>query len=510
MSNLRKSALAVAVLAGLALSGVASAYTVTNTGTNFVTEGIAYFDVSGSTTQAVGIYTPATTTFTASDNIVGRTTGFALRVTLSGAAQFAAAPAVSGMLGGVAIGTATTGWSATTQISGNIAIITFTPASGATAIKVGDTIVLGAPGVAGDELNPTTAGVLQFNNIQALAASGQQVSGSFQFYDPVTTNAILGAQSVTFLQSGNPVTTSAAASATTAKIDVAATPSQAFLSPCGSIGGSNSSSCIDVTGAYSTKTMFDSGNVSAGLATTSTLNYGYFSFAATDSFTTTLSGNLSTFAATGGTIGLYAGPGCTTPVATASAPTTSSATLTFPGIAAATSVGPYELCLTESSGNTSPIAATGLTASTSFTRGTVTVAGTAQPLASLAYNAPVVHVYTFNPAGNTTQQSFLRVSNTGTSGGLVTIQGVDDAGNPGASAVTFTLGARQSVQLPSSCLESGASCPTGLAVTGALGTGTGKWRLTVFSYFPDLVVTSLNRNNNSGTVTNLTTASIGQ
>jgi len=62
-------------------------------------------------------------------------------------------------------------------------------------------------------------------------------------------------------------------------------------------------------------------------------------------------------------------------------------------------------------------------------------------------------------------------------------------------------------QLTSSDLQNGN---TAKGLTGALGTPTGKWRPTVFSYFPSLVVTSLNRNNNSGTVTNLTTASQGQ
>jgi len=520
MINLRKSALAVAVVAGLALSGMASAYTVYNTGVgtpnaSFTPEGIAYFDVTGSASQAVGIYTPATTTFTAADNIVGRTTGFALRVTLSGAAQFAAAPGVFGTLGGATINAGTTNsWTTSVSASGNIAIITFTPGSAAGAIEVGDTIALGALGANTDELNPQTTGVLQFSNIQALAASGQSVQGTYQFYDPVTTQPILGSQTVTFLQSGNPITTSAQASATNAKIDLGATPSQAFLSPCGTIGGSTTNYCSDF-GASSTTTTFDAGSISAAVNPPTTgPNFNYFSFASTDKFTTTLTGNFSAFAQTGSTIGLY--PGGTpnacggTAVATAATPTGNTATLTFPGIAGAGNVGPYELCLTEPSGNTMPIAATSLNASTSFTRSSTTVAGTSQPLAPLAYNAPVAQVYTFNPAGNSTQQSFLRITDAGPLAGKVTISGIDDAGNPGASVVSLMMNAGQSVQLSSSCLQSGTSCPAGVAVTGALGTGTGKWRLTVFSYFPNLVVTSLNRNNNSGTVTNLTTASVGQ
>ena len=396
MSNLRKSALAVAVLAGLALSGVASAYTVLNNGgtppTTFTTEGIAYFDVPTSASTNVGLYRGATATFQASDNIIGRTTGFALRVTLSNGAQFGPAPAISGTLGGVSVatctGTATNCWSASSSISGNILIVTFSPVGSAPAIAVGDNIIIGAASTVelATTTVPFTAGELEINTIQALATSGQQVQGTFQFYDPVSTNAILGAQTVNLLQSGNPVATSATASATMAKIDVAATPSQAFLSPCGAIGGSNSTSCTDTPPAVSTKTTFDSGTVAAGLVSSTTgPDFSYFSFATSDSFTTTLTGNLSAFAQTGSTLALYASGTCSgTPVATGTPSGTTSATFTFPGLAA-TSVGPYELCLTEPSGNTTPIAATGLTASTSFTRGSVTVPGGAQSLASLAY-----------------------------------------------------------------------------------------------------------------------------
>ena len=119
----------------------------------------------------------------------------------------------------------------------------------------------------------------------------------------------------------------------------------------------------------------------------------------------------------------------------------------------------------------------------------------------MQYNGPVVKVYTFNPAGNTTQQSFLRISDTGPAGGQVTITGIDDAGNPGVGPVSFNLGAGQSIQLTADDLQNGNAAK---GLTGALGAPAGKWRLTVTSYFPNLVVTSLNRNNTSGTVSNLT------
>jgi hypothetical protein len=496
MTNLRKSALAVAVLAGLALSSVASAYTVTNNSTGFTTEGIAYFDVPASATTPIGIYTPTAVTFQSTDNIIGRTTGFALRVTLNNGAQFVAPPAV-------AFSDPT--WTVASSVSGNVLIVTFQNSGSPHPIAAGMSLTIGAAGSPTDELTPTTAGVLQLSSLTALASSGQQVSGSFQFFDPVTTQPILGSQSQVFLQSGNPVTTSALSSGTSAKIDVGATPSQTLFSPCGALGGS--AFCSDPT-ATSTSHTFDSGNVTASVIASPTLNFGYFTFNTGDVLTTTLTGNLAAFVQSGGAVDMVSGNNCGGTVLATGVVNSGATSATFTNTLTASSpgpIGPNEICLTVPGGNTMPIPGTTLTASTSFQRGTATaVAGTTQPLATIAPNGPVVHVYTFNPAGNSTQQSFLRISDTGPAGGQVTITGIDDAGNPGAGAVTLMLAAGQSVQLNSSCLQSGTSCPTGVPVTGALGTGTGKWRLTVVSYFPNLVVTSLNRNNNTGTVTNLT------
>jgi hypothetical protein len=124
-------------------------------------------------------------------------------------------------------------------------------------------------------------------------------------------------------------------------------------------------------------------------------------------------------------------------------------------------------------------------------------------VASLQFNGSVVKVFTFNPAGNTTQESFLRVSNTGTTSGKVTVTGTDDNGAAQAAPVTFTLNAGKSFQFNSTDLEAGN---VGKGLTGAFGDGAGKWRLVVTGEFDGMLVTSLNRNNTTGTLTNLTDA----
>lgn len=92
-------------------------------------------------------------------------------------------------------------------------------------------------------------------------------------------------------------------------------------------------------------------------------------------------------------------------------------------------------------------------------------------------------VPTFNPASNTRQVSSLVVTNVGDSATDVAINGVDDLGESGGR-VRMRLAAGVSRVLTAQQLESGDG------VTGALGNGSGKWRLNVTTEQP-LLATSL-------------------
>ncbi len=105
--------------------------------------------------------------------------------------------------------------------------------------------------------------------------------------------------------------------------------------------------------------------------------------------------------------------------------------------------------------------------------------------------------YFANPASNVNQQTFLRIVNTNDVAGTVTINAVDDAGNI-STTITFELAAYQSKQLNAQDLEQGNA---GKDLTGSLGDGTGKWRLTVSSTL-ELEVMSLIRTPD-GFLTNL-------
>ena len=104
----------------------------------------------------------------------------------------------------------------------------------------------------------------------------------------------------------------------------------------------------------------------------------------------------------------------------------------------------------------------------------------------------------FNPADNTRQRSVLRLVNPGTRASEVRIVGIDDAGaSPGG-------GARLSIEpggvreLSAAELEAGTS-----GLSGALGDGHGRWRLTVAADEPLLVASLLESPN--GRLANLST-----
>ena len=81
----------------------------------------------------------------------------------------------------------------------------------------------------------------------------------------------------------------------------------------------------------------------------------------------------------------------------------------------------------------------------------------------------------FNPGSNRRQASQLRLVNWGDAAAEATITGIDDAGRSAAEAVGVTIPARAARDYMAWQLEAG----DGPGLSGALGDGTGKWRLQV-------------------------------
>ena len=94
-------------------------------------------------------------------------------------------------------------------------------------------------------------------------------------------------------------------------------------------------------------------------------------------------------------------------------------------------------------------------------------------------------VHFFNPGRNRSQRSFLRLINPGSTGAGITIEAHDDAGTR-RGPVNFELPAGRARRLTVSELETG-----GQGLAGRLGTGSGKWRLTVTATGPVQVMSLL-------------------
>ena len=110
-------------------------------------------------------------------------------------------------------------------------------------------------------------------------------------------------------------------------------------------------------------------------------------------------------------------------------------------------------------------------------------------------------LYLFFPADNDVQQSFVRINNRSDEAGILTITGIDDEGVRSPNTVTLSFAAGQSRNFNSDDLENGNSSR---GLTGALGEGTGNWRIKVTSSQTAKVLSLLE--DPDGNISNLSTA----
>ena len=110
-------------------------------------------------------------------------------------------------------------------------------------------------------------------------------------------------------------------------------------------------------------------------------------------------------------------------------------------------------------------------------------------------------VVTFNPGSNRSQESLLRLVNSGAEDAEVAIRGIDDAGAAGADEVCIQVPAGGARTIAASQLESGNE-----DFTGRLGDGAGKWRLSI-STSASIQAMSLLRSP-TGHLTNLSTSPV--
>lgn len=122
------------------------------------------------------------------------------------------------------------------------------------------------------------------------------------------------------------------------------------------------------------------------------------------------------------------------------------------------------------------------------------------PLTPFQLNGAQLVFQNVNPGGNPTAQSFLRITNNNNAICPVTIDAKDDAGRY-SGRVRTTLPAHQSYQFNSDALETGNDSRIS---EGKLGDGTGKWYVRITAECSNFKASALNRNAQTGTVTDLT------
>ncbi|MBS0381159.1 MAG: hypothetical protein JSR56_01895 [Proteobacteria bacterium] len=450
------------------------------------TKPFAYYvaDVDVLPANPVGLYAPFQVNIEPSDQIIGRTTGFSLRFALPAGVKF------SNLVPGTFFaGTALpAGWTVAvasgTGNGQNVAIFTFSPGAGSTGIVAGS--LFAASGF-------TLTGVTG------------TVNATLQFFDPVTTADILNPMQFALITVSDPLQYSIHIANPNQKIDVGSDhgPSRTLFAPGGSVNSNNDTTSFNAgTVQIVDVPVPPSDSYYPFFVSSVPAVFQWASYpSAGDTLDLALTGNFTTFAATGGSIYLGApGPCATTlPAGAHTATINAAGTSADFGALPYASVNNQNICFI-APGGTTTINPTTIVANVTATRTWTgkTDTGTANALA-MTYNGPVQTAFSFNPATNTNQQSFLRISNTSPAAGLITITAVDDSGHK-AGPVTFTLGAAQSIQLSSSDLENGNAAK---GLTGSLGAGTGKWIVTVVGQIGSMEVTNLNRNNTSGTLNNL-------
>lgn len=196
---------------------------------------------------------------------------------------------------------------------------------------------------------------------------------------------------------------------------------------------------------------------------------------------------------------------------TAQSPVTLSVAVVGGTISAPTMIGSASVLSASGSGfavsGAGPFAVTGLSVSGDFLPGDSVIAHVtlANPntgavlfdgdiaLAEIAGITDAV-VPTFNPGGNLTQQSFLRVTNPGQVDARVILRPTDDAGVTHGDVIVI-VPAGASLQLTADELEAGSA-----RLHGAFGHGSGKWRVRLIADQP-VTAQALVRSN--GVLTNV-------
>ena len=510
MSKFNPRSLAVCVAAALALPVTAMAATFNFTGAPI--NNTYASNLFGST--AVTVTTPGTLAYNTelTDNIIGRTTGFGVRLTLVGGPTF-----VTGTPPVASLGAAATGYTpGAATVSGAVATFPFAAGAGAN-INVGNLVNVGTFAVAG------ASGIL---------ANGGEVTLRIELFDSNTNQVLTDlTRTMTLMNAveGTTVTFTPAAGDVNKRIDVAACASPAVaaktqFSPSGDVSGScgaTGNSYFNAGSFRLSTTEVGGGNFVLANGFTGNNNSGspgagYFQYFHNDEVEVTVSGvDFSAFDVAGADrVWVDQASNCSSlrqQLTVNAAKTAATGTISFNfggGGAWGNTINTWYICFNADPARQAELAAQpiNLTVGVHFLDTNVRdPADRTAAMLPLLYNGTVLEFQNVNPGSNPRAQSFLRFTNNSATNCPVTLRGRDDEAVYGDSTVNFVLGTGQSQTFNSEDLENGSS-----KGTGAFGDGAGRWYVTATAECGSFVGSALNRNLEDGTVTNLTPQNHGQ
>lgn len=410
----------------------------------------------------------------ADDLYLGRNTGYNITVTLQGGATFAAAVPVPASLNGETVTIAGGGYDGATSVTYSVE-----PAQG---VVEGDGISI-------------NAGDYQVDHA-GFMANGAPLQISVRVGDPVGGG--------TLASTASPISIASAVEGWVVTYSAPANPDIR----------------IDV-GSDSAKKMFSSDGT-VNLADTANFNAGAVSIAINPDLTNVMGLSLATATApltltgsdftpftNGGSVFLDSVNTCDSgaPLAATVNSNKTAASIAPATTAAAVNAKPF-VCFTSNGDDTIQNQAIGgsVVVKQVSLKDSPTFADSGNKLLDMAYNGAVKRVWAFNPSTNADQQSYLRITNSSSTPGLFTIDGICDDGTAGSS-VTFTMAAGRSMLLTSQDVENGNAAK---GLTGAMGTctangtigQTGKRRLTVTGEVGTMEVQNFLRNGTSAGAVN--------
>lgn len=507
MIKFNKSLLAAAVVGALAIPSLASAASLA-----YPTGKQIYFAKDLIVNNGTTIYTPSDLTFAGTVDDTSRlasvaaNTTVAFKVTLTNGAKFDATADANTLVDGFVVGNQL-GGGATTRIGS-----AYYSASGQ---ELNFVLQVAGPGqyiLSGTAL---TLNSMQITNLVGGLFDGDSVGAEITAQNSFG-QQILASKAVIARSKWGLVAQSVASAETTKKIDVGSTPNpKTWFAANGQVGGSGTNGSAAGSGYFHLGGLTINVAEAPQIGGVNSYVNNYNAVAATPQYnvvgTAEFKIKLSGLAAYGTNVKFSTSSACTSPVGTATPAADGSINVTLsaadPLLANVTNASPsastlHVCAIADGSYELAKIDEIKGQVSVDYNLATQRVNPKLDPVnfGAIGFNGTTLIFQNVNPANTPTAQSFLRLTNNNASSCAVEIDAKDDAGKHSPSTFV-TLAAHSSVQLNSNDLQSGNAAK---GATGGFTQGSGKWYVRVTAQCTNFKASALNRNVQTGTVTDLT------